>query len=314
MNKTFICILGALLVSAASSVAQDTDPRFMSAFTEDFNSSKPEFFGMGGSSFRYSCGVDSFTEKDTKVMLLRINPDDPAGAGRGPEISTAKSTHFGTYSARFRVPDIQKVQPNTGAVSGYFTYRFTRGYGLSEIDIEVLIADPRIIYLGTWTSDPENVNNLQRVGRTINLATGQILYTNYRSYHDGNRNHEFNRDDDAALSPRTIPAIEGFDASKQFYTYGFDWYPDRLTWWIEHPETGEKIVLWDYKGTTPNFSGIPQSPTTYLFNFWHTDNWPVDTNPKSGEKPAYPYTLEIDWMKYEPYDELNIRWREQNNW
>ena len=221
MNKTFICILGALLVSAASSVAQDTDPRFMSAFTEDFNSSKPEFFGMGGSSFRYSCGVDSFTEKDTKVMLLRINPDDPAGAGRGPEISTPKGTHFGTYSARFRVPDIQKVQPNTGAVSGYFTYRFTRGYGLSEIDIEVLIADPRIIYLGTWTSDPENVNNLQRVGRTINLATGQILYTNYRSYHDGNRNHDFNKDDDAALSPRTIPAIEGFDASKQFYTYGF---------------------------------------------------------------------------------------------
>lgn len=285
----------------------------MRPFTEDFNSAKP-IFGMSGSTFRYSAGVPSFVEKGTGVMLLRINPNDPAGAGRGPEISTPKMTHFGTYSARIRVPDVKKVQPNVGAVVGYFTYRFTKGFGLSEIDFEWLIADPTLIYIGTWTSDPDDVNKLQRVGRTINLATGKILYTNYRSFHDNNRNHNFSSDDDAALSPRTIPAIKEYDASKRFYVYGFDWYPDRLTWWIEHPETGEKIILWDYKGTTPNFSGIPQPPTTHLLNFWHTNDWAVDTNSKSKDKPLYPYTVEIDWMKYEPYDEINIQWREQNNW
>ena len=265
-------------------------------------------------SLRYFCGVPSLSENNDGVMLMRIQPSDPAGAGRGPEIASNKSTHFGTYSARIRVPDVKKVQPNVGTVVGYFTYRYTRGFGLSEIDFEWLIADPTLIYIGTWTSDPNSVNNLQRVGRTINLAKGQILYTNYRSYHDGNRNHNFNNDDDAALSPRTIPAIEGYDASKRFYVYGFDWYPDRLTWWIEHPETREKIILWDYQGTTPNFSGIPQPPTTYLLNFWHTNDWAVDTNPRSKEAPKYPYFLEIDWMKYEPYDEINIEWREKNNW
>ena len=247
-------------------------------------------------------------------MLERIQPTDPAGAGKGPEISSTKRTHFGTYSARLRVPDVKKAQPNVGAVVGYFTYRFTQGFGLSEIDFEWLIADPTIIYLGTWTSAPNNVGNLQRVGRTINLAKGQILYTNYRSYHDGNKNHTFASDDDAALSPRTIPAISGYNASKQFYVYGFDWFPDRLTWWIEHPETGEKVILWDYQGTTPNFSGIPQPPTTYLMNFWHTNDWSVDTNPQSKEAPKYPYCLEVDWMKYEPYDEINIQWREDNEY
>ena len=158
------------------------------------------------------------------------------------------------------------------------------------------------------------MGNLQRVGRTINLAKGQILYTNYRSYHDGNKNHNFANDDDAALSPRTIPAISGYDASKQFYVYGFDWFPDRLTWWIEHPETGEKVILWDYQGTTPNFSGIPQPPTTYMMNFWHTNDWSVDTNPQSKQAPKYPYCLEVDWMKYEPYDEININWREENGY
>lgn len=313
MKATVTSLIIGLSVAVSSAFAQDTDSRFMRPFTEDFNAEKPTYFGTSGSSFRYSCGVESFSEKGTDVMLLRINPADPAGAGRGPEIATGKMTHFGSYSSRFRVPDIKNVQPNTGAVSGYFTYRFTKGYGLSEIDIEVLIADPRIIYIGTWTSDPNDVNKLQRVGRTINLATGKIMYTNYRSFHDGNRTHNWAADYDAALTPRTIPAIEGFDASKQFYTYGFDWYPDRLTWWIEHPETGEKIILWDYTGTTPNFSGIPQSPSTHLFNFWHTNDWAVDTNSKSTEKPAYPYTLEIDWMKYEPYDNINIQWREQHN-
>ena len=303
----------ALFIPAALVSAQDDDSRFMKAFTEAFSASKPQYFG-GGNAPRYFCGVPSFTEKDTDVMLLRIQPSDPAGAGRGPEISTPKMTHFGTYSARIRVPDVKKVQPNIGTVVGYFTYRYTRGFGLSEIDFEWFIADPTIIYIGTWTSDPNNVNNLQRVGRTINLATGKILYTNYRSYHDGNRNHNFDYSDDAALTPRTIDPIEGYDASKRFYVYGFDWYPDRLTWWIEHPETGEKIILWDYCGTTPNFSGIPQPPTTYLLNFWHTNDWAVDTNPRSTEAPKYPYCLEIDWMKYEPYDELNVKWRQDNNY
>lgn len=315
MKRTIITILAAC-IAAATTFAQsiDTDSRFMRPFTENFDASSSSYFGFSGSNFRYSCGVPSFTEEGTDVMIMRFNPSDPAGAGRGPEISSQKMTHFGTYSARIRVPDVKSVQPNVGAVVGYFTYRFTKGFGLSEIDFEWLIADPTLIYIGTWTSAPDNVDNLQRVGRTINLATGKILYTNYRSYHDGNRNHNFSNDDDASLSPRTIPAIDGYNASKHFYVYGFDWYPDRLTWWIEHPETKEKIILWDYKGKTPNFSGIPQPPTTYLLNFWHTNDWAVDTNYKSTEKPAYPYSLEIDWMKYEPYDEVNIKWREDNNW
>ena len=313
MMKKVLFVLTLALLGGAAAFAQDPDSRFAPAFKEDFDAARPQYFG-GGNVPKLLFGVPSLTEEGTTVMLERIQPSDPAGAGRGPEISSTKRTHFGTYSARLRVPDVKRAQPNVGAVVGYFTYRYTAGFGLSEIDFEWLIADPTLIYIGTWTSAPNNVNNLQRVGRTINLAKGQILYTNYRSYHDNNKNHNFDSSDDAALTPRTIQAIEGYDASKRFYVYGFDWYPDRLTWWIEHPETGEKIILWDYKGTTPNFSGIPQPPTTYLMNFWHTNDWSVDTNPRSKEAPKYPYCLEVDWMKYEPYDELNIKWREDNGY
>ena len=310
-----------LLVLVLSACTRKTEDRFMPAFTENFDASAPRYFHTERSALRYFSGVHSLSEEHTDVMLMQIQPTDSAGPGRGSEIVTPGLTHFGTYSARLRVPALKEVQPHVGLVTGFFTYRFERGYGLSEIDFEWLLADPTLIYLGTWTSAPDDVNMLQRIGRTVNLAQGEILYTIYSSYHDyalglanPGTDRPFDEADDAALTPRRIPVIRGFDASRQFYVYGFDWYPDRLRWWIEHPETGEKVVLWDYQGTTPYYSGIPQSPTRLLMNFWHTDNWSVDTVPHSIEAPKYPYQLEVDWMKYEPYDAVNAAWREKNNY
>ena len=314
MRKAIFAILTVLAAAVGSAHAQSVNTdKFMDTFIENFNSDRPEFFNCHGTyNYRYFPNVPSLSEKGSDVMVMRIDPKTAAGAGKGPEIGTKKLTHFGTYKARIRVPDVKKVQPNVGAVVGYFTYRNDKTFKLSEIDFEWLIADPTLIYVGTWTG-----NSDQRVGRTINLATGKILYTIWRKDgYDNGRNHNLTGE---ANQPEKITAIPGYDASKRFYTYGFDWHPDRLTWWIIHPETNEKIILWDYKGQVlipeqPDFTGIPQSPTTYLLNFWHTNNWPVDTNSKSIEAPGYPYALEVDWMSYEPFVEESQEWIKTNNW
>jgi hypothetical protein len=133
------------------------------------------------------------------------------------------------------------------------------------------------------------------VGRTINMAEGKIYDTSFREGHGGSR---------TALTgmqnqPESIEAIPDFDASAGFYTYGFDWYPDRIVWWMLHPTSGDKIVLWDYQGSSV---GIPQNRTRYRMNFWHTTDWPVETNPLSTEKPIHPFELEVDWMSYRPWD------------
>ena len=297
----------AVVLSTAGLMAQEnpdnSKAEYHKAFVENFDKATSKYFMQRrdkrdeATDFRYFPGNVSLSEKGTDVLLYRIDPQDPAGAGRGPEIISRKYTSYGTYAARIRIPDVTKVQPNVGAVVGYFTYNMEPGKSLSEIDWEWLIADPEIVYIGTWTGPR---GNLQRIGRTINLATGEILYTIYRSGKDGNINHPLTG---LQNQPETIPAIEGFNAAKQFYTYGFDWYPDRLTWWILHPESGEKIVLWDYQGSTPDFTGIPDNHTYYRLNFWHTNNWPVETNPDSIEKPAYPYEVEVDWMSYTPFKE-----------
>lgn len=292
------CALMAITsVKWAFLMAQESPCR---EFTEQFGGAEPQHFELSHynhkaeADMRYTAGIPSLTEKGTEVMLLRIDPDDPAGAGKGPELISKKFTHYGTYSARLRIPDAARVQPNVGAVVGYFTYNMEREAGLSEIDWEWLIADPHLVYIGTWTGTN---NCLQRIGRTIDLSKGIIMNTIYRSPRDGNKNHPLTG---KQCQPETIPAIEGYDASAHFYTYGFDWLPNRLTWWIQHPETGERIVLWDYHGETPDFSGIPTNRTRYRLNFWYTNNWPVDTNPSSTERPLYPYEVEVDWMKYTP--------------
>lgn len=286
-----------LILFAFSSVLLSSDSRkkeFHDTFKEDFSSRKSEFFRYGSTGkkagFKSKSGIKSSEKDESKILSFKLNPKDEAGPGKGPEIISRKFTHFGTYSTRLKVPDSRAVQPNVGAVVGYFTYHDDSEKGLSEIDFEWLIADPEVIYLGTWTGES---GKLKRIGRTINLAKGIIYTTEYREDHIGKSEQLSGRQN----YPEKIEAIEGFDASAQFHTYGFDWHPDRIRWWILLPTTADTVVLWDYRGER----GIPQHPSKYRMNFWHTDNWSVETNPNSLEKPSERFELEVDWMGYKPF-------------
>ena len=289
--------LVTLVVLFTGLTASSQPDKYHKAFFEDFNRSRPKNFefhtGGKGADFTNKFGDRSPSERKTKVLSFRIDPEDPAGAGRGPEIISNNFTHFGTYAARIKVPDVKNTQPNAGAVVGYFTYHVDSVPGLSEIDYEWLIADPEIIYIGTWTGQN---GDLRRIGRTINLAKGIIYSTGYKERQSG-INTPLTGDQN---QPETVPVIENYDASAKFYTYGFDWYPERIRWWMIHPVTADTVVLWDYRGSQV---GIPQNRSRYRLNFWHTNNWPVETNPNSIEKPLQPYKTEVDWMSYDPLNE-----------
>jgi len=291
--KRILLVLFLTLTGLSACVERE---KFHGSFSEDFNNTSSDYFkhhsGGKGEEFTRTFGMDSPSEDGIKVLSFKIDPEDSAGAGRGPEIISNDFTHYGTYAARLKVPDIRDTQPDVGAVVGYFTYHMDKEQGLSEIDIEWLLADPEIIYVGTWTGFR---GELRRIGRTINLAKGIIYGTTTRVGHGGERSALTGRQN----QPDTIPSIPGYDASAHFYTYGFDWLSNRLRWWMIHPETADTVVLWDYQGSQ---LGIPLHPSRYRLNFWHTNNWPVETNPNAIEKPLNPYELEIDWMSYNPLE------------
>ncbi len=267
------------------------------SFVENFSRARSRYFQASiarkGADYTCKFGVRSPEERKTKIGVLKIDPEGAPGAGRGPEIISKKFTHFGTYAASIKVPDVRKIQPDAGAVVGYFTYHVDSVPGLSEIDFEWLVADPEIIYIGTWTGQR---GGLKRIGRTLNLANGIIYNTSFRVGHNGVSSPLTGLQN----QPETIPAVDGYDASSQFYTYGFDWYPDRIRWWMINPVKADTVVLWDYSGSQV---GIPQNHSRYRLNFWHTNSWPVETNPNSIEKPLHPYETEVDWMSYDPLKE-----------
>jgi hypothetical protein len=287
-------ILAAAVIVTICLYAFTTADQHHGYFFESFSNTSSGIFTAhttgNAADFIWKFGVDSPTEPNTKILSFRIDPEDAPGAGKGPEIISNEFTHFGTYASRLKIPDVKKIQPNVGAVVGYFTYQVDSIPGLSEIDFEWLIADPEIIYIGTWTGPH---GDLKRIGRTINMATGTIYNTIYKERLSGLVRPLTG----AQNQPETIPAIKGYNASSHFYTYGFDWYPDRIRWWIVNPSNADTLTLWDYKGS---LEGIPQNHTRYRMNFWHTNSWPVETNPNSIEKPLHPYEVEIDWMSYEP--------------
>ncbi|WP_057939598.1 glycoside hydrolase family 16 protein [Algoriphagus resistens] len=262
------------------------------SFREDFSRAKSRYFHYGSTGttadFKYKMGANSLSEPDTEILSFNLNPEEQAGPGKGPEIISKHFTHFGTYSTRLKIPDATKKQPNIGAVAGYFTYHEDPLEGLSEIDFEWLLADPRIIYVGTWTGEP---GKLQRIGRIINLAEGKILETITKIGFDGNPTPLTGLQN----IPESIPVIEGYNASDQFHTYGFDWESDRIRWWMIHPESPDTLVLWDYQGSQV---GIPQHASKYRMNFWHTEDWAVEGKPSAVEKPEFPFELEVDWMEY----------------
>ena len=268
---------------------------------ESFENEFSEYFryGSGGNRAEFTrvFGAASVIEPDTRVLSLKMDPDDNASPWQGPNISSHSYYHYGTYAGRIKIPEVAQVQPDVGGVVGFFTYHNDPEInGHSEIDYEWLIADPEIIYMNAWldTDAPPEISR-RRVGRIVNLAKGIVYTTTYtenigdktvRTELSGNEN-----------MPETIPAIENFNAAEQFHIYGFDWEAERIRWWIIHPETSDTIVLWDYQGPRER---ITQTPARFMLNIWHTNDWPVHTNNNSIERPVKPFGAEFDWVSYTP--------------
>ncbi len=293
----------------------------MGAFNEDFSAgNNPQsvtnfYYGSGGNmaDFTWLSGQKSTVEPSSEILRLTMDPAEKPGAWQGPNMISNDRCHFGTFAARLKIPSVTS-QPNIGGVVGFYSYYNDQWdtelpadinknglYDNSEIDFEWLIADPTIIYLTAWTDHQElpNSNACRKVSRIINLAKGIIYNTEY-SEDVGGVGTKLSGVENV---PSAITPIPGFNASKQFYTYGFDWKSDQIRWWILHPETNDTIVLWDYRGSVER---ITQKEASLMMNIWHTNDWSVVTNAKATEAPRDTFSVEFDWVSYTPAGQVSL--------
>jgi hypothetical protein len=141
-----------------------------------------------------------------------------------------------------------------------------------------------VVWLSVWTGYRSSDNAQKRVARAVQLSTGEVLWTKY-----------FTRFDDgtplsgAESSPAAISAVPGFDSSAGYHDYRIVWSADHVTFSLR--DGGRDLALWDYHGPATR---IPQRPSSFLVNLWHTGDWAPPGRPSALKAPAAPLTAAVD--------------------
>lgn len=229
---------------------------------------------------------------DGRALLLTLPAYPEAGPRGGVGFETTREYTYGRFGTRMRTPDCTG-QDAPGVISAAFTYSMdhqdTNGNGVTdnnEIDIEILCAQPDVVWMTIWTDYSETSDDLRSISRVVNVRTGEVLYNCYIvSYRTGC---------ETPLPGENLPAsttpIPDFDAATQFRSYLFDWSPNRVTFFT-FDNANRRVVLWDYRGPSER---IPQSPSLFMQNVWHSSRWdPFGAEPAHNQ-PTAPNTALID--------------------
>ncbi|HAG14058.1 MAG TPA: beta-glucanase, partial [Ruminococcus sp.] len=113
-------------------------------------------------------------------------------------------------------------------------------YGYYETSMQAIKNDGVVSSFFTYTG-PSDKNPWDEIDIEILGKDTTQVQLNY--YKDGQGGHEFMYN-------------LGFDASEAFHTYGFDWQPDHITWYV------------DGKAVHTMYGNMPNTPGKIMMNTW----------------------------------------------
>lgn len=163
---------------------------------------------------------------------------------------------------------IDSDKGNHGMYSGaeYRTNDFY-SYGYYETSMQAIKNDGVVSSFFTYTGPSDN-NPWDEID--IEILGKDTTKVQFNYYTNAEGNHEYMYD-------------LGFDASEGFHTYGFDWQPDHIAWFVDGKEV--------YRAT----SNIPSTPGKIMMNTWPgitVDDW---LKPFDGKTPL---TARYQWVTY----------------
>ena len=225
---------------------------------------------------------------DGRALRLRLDAKPNPGPVQGVTVATGKNYGFGRFGTRMKAADCTG-QNRPGVVTGIFTYSVDHSdanrNGLpdnDEIDIEILCAQPNVVWLTLWTDYDELKDVPRSVSRAIDLRTGQVLRSCYVTSWESCQPLR-----GAENQPASVTPLPGFDSGRQYHSYQFDRQRNRVTFSLT-TDAGKTVTLWDYRGPV---SRIPGKPSQFMQNVWHTRTWsPLDgpaTNQPTVATSAY---------------------------
>ena len=167
---------------------------------------------------------------------------------------------------------INKDEENTKIpyISGEYRSNQNYHYGLYEVSMKPIKNDGVVSSFFTYTGPSEH-NPWDEID--IEFLGKDTTGVQFNYFTNGLGHHEY------------FYKL-GFDASKAFHTYAFEWLPDSITWFVD----GKKVHT-----ATEN---IPQTPGKIMMNVWPgigVDSW---LKPFDG---TVPLKAEYDWVKFTQY-------------
>ena len=210
--------------------------------------------------------------EDGKALQLQLPARPGVGPRQGVEItSNNPAFQYGTFGTRMKTANCAG-QNRPGVVTGFLTYSMdiadANGNGLAdnhEIDLEVLCAQPDVIWMSLYTDYDERTDVPRKISRAVNLRTGQVLHNCYRKSWEGACEPLLPGEN----SPVAVTPVPGFNSAERYSAYSFNWQSNRVRFYATDNQ-GAQVVLWDYQGPV---SRIPQKSAIFLQNIWHTANW-----------------------------------------
>jgi hypothetical protein len=260
----------------------------LAATQENWAAPSPTFHTTHGSTALVTVADAS----DGRALRLTLPAGPAPGPSGGAEISSNAATYrYGTFGTRIKMADCTG-QNQVGVVTGTFTYATNHadvnGNGLpdnDEIDIEVLCAQPNVLWLTIWTDYRDADAAVRKISRAIDMPTGRVLYNCYvLRLGDACQPAQPGENSPAAVTP-----VPGFNAGTQFRTYMFDWQPDHITFW-SYDNAGNQSILWDYRGPA---NRIPNKAGLFMQNVWHTNTWDPLNGP-AHNPPTAPVNVYVD--------------------
>jgi len=157
----------------------------------------------------------------------------------------------------------------------YRTYE-NYGYGYYETSMQAIKNDGIVSSFFTYTGPTENNNPWDEID--IEILGKDTTKVQFNYYTNGQGKHEYMYN-------------LGFDASEGFHTYGFDWQPDHITWYVDGKEAH---TMW---------GNIPSTPGKIMMNTWPgitTDSGIIAwLNRYDGKTPL---TARYQWVTYQKSD------------
>ncbi len=154
----------------------------------------------------------------------------------------------------------------------YRTRKFY-GYGRYEVSMKPIKNDGVVSSFFTYTG-PTDKNPWDEIDIEFLGKDTTIVQFNY--FTKGRGNHEY------------IHEL-GFDASEDFHTYAFEWYEDKIVWFVD----GEEV----YTAT----NNIPTTRGKIMMNAWCGKG--VDAWLKAFDPSNMPLTAEYEWFSYTPFEQ-----------